>query len=63
MQGFERLGEFSRAVQASQAAGSAYWEHFSSYPDLQVAEGMLLGIMLMLPFWLAVACGLALTLR
>ncbi len=63
MQGFERLGEFSRAVHASRAESAACWDPFIPYPDLQVAEGMLLGLMLTLPFWLAVGCAIALTLR
>jgi hypothetical protein len=52
MQGFERLGEFSRALQASREA-SAAGSPFTPYvDDLRFAEGMLFGIALVMPFWL-----------
>ena len=54
MQGFERLGEFSRAVQASRAASAACGSPFVPHTDdLRFAEGMLFGVVLMLPFWLS----------
>ena len=52
MQGFERLGEFSRALQASREA-SAAGSPFTPYvDDLRFAEGVLFGVALMLPFWM-----------
>lgn len=51
MQGFERLGEFSRALQASREAAAC--DPFTPYvDDLQFAEGMLFSVALMLPFWM-----------
>ncbi len=51
MQGFERLGEFSRALQASREA--AAYDPFTPYvDDLRFAEGMLFSLALVLPFWL-----------
>lgn len=51
MQGFERLGEFSRAVQASREA--AAYDPFTAYADdLRFAEGMLFSLALVLPFWM-----------
>jgi hypothetical protein len=64
MQGFERIGDFSRAVRASRAASAACWDPFNPYvDDLQFAEGMLFGLMLVLPFWLTVAWALVLIVR
>ncbi len=51
MQGFERLGEFSRALQASREA--AAYHPFTPYvDDLRFAEGMLFAVALVLPFWM-----------
>lgn len=51
MQGFERLGEFSRAVQASREA--AAYDPFIAYADdLHFAQGMLFSLALVLPFWM-----------
>ena len=51
MQGFERLGEFSRALQASREAAAC--DPFTPYvDDLKFAEGVLFSIALMLPFWM-----------
>ncbi len=51
MQGFERLGEFSRALQASREAAAC--DPFTPcVDDLKFAEGMLFSVALMLPFWM-----------
>jgi hypothetical protein len=51
MQGFERLGEFSRVVRASREAACA--TPFTPYiDDLRFAEGMLFSLALVLPFWM-----------
>lgn len=53
MQGFERLGEFSRALQASREASAAAYDPFTPFvDDLRFAEGMLFGVALVLPFWM-----------
>ena len=61
MQGFERLREFNRAFQASEPLRTA---NLASYEllrnELEIAEGMLCGVMLVLPFWLALACAIEL---
>jgi len=51
MQGFERLREFSRAVEASREA--AAYSPFTPYvDDLRFAEGVLFSLALVLPFWM-----------
>jgi hypothetical protein len=51
MQGFERLGEFSRALQASR--DSIACNPFTPcVDDLRFAEGMLFSLALVLPFWM-----------
>ena len=51
MQGFERLGEFSRALQASREAVA--YDPFTPYADdLRFAEGVLFSLALVLPFWM-----------
>jgi hypothetical protein len=51
MQGFERLGEFNRALHASREAAAC--DPFIPYADdLRFAEGMLFSLALMLPFWM-----------
>jgi hypothetical protein len=53
MQGFERLGEFRRALRASREASAAGYDPFTPYvDDLRFAEGMLFGVALVLPFWM-----------
>ena len=55
MQGFERLRQFNRALQASEAAMPARWDPFApDTQDLQLAEGLLFGFVLVLPFWIMV---------
>ena len=51
MQGFQRLGEFSRALQASRAA-AAYDPFTPHVDDLRLAEGMLFSLALVMPFWM-----------
>ena len=51
MQGFERLGEFSRALHASRAA-AAYHPFTPGVDDLRFAQGMLFSLALVLPFWM-----------
>jgi len=56
MHGFEKLPAFRRALRASELARAANWNPFLVYDDgLQFAEGMLLSVALMLPFWALVA--------
>jgi hypothetical protein len=51
MQGFERLGEFSQALQASREAAAC--DPFTPYvDDLRFAEGMIFSLALVLPFWM-----------
>jgi hypothetical protein len=60
MYGLERLAEFSRAVQASRAAGATTWNlYYSPTEELQFAEGLLLAFVLVLPFWTALAYGIS----
>ena len=51
MQGFNRLGEFSRAMQASRDT-VAYQPFTPSADDLRFAEGLLFSVALVLPFWM-----------
>ena len=51
MQGFERLGEFSRSLQASRQVTAC--DPFTPFADdLRFAEGMLFSLALVLPFWM-----------
>lgn len=60
MQGFDRLGEFSRTVKASRQAGAATWNlYYSPTEELHFAEGLLLALVLVLPFWSALAYGIS----
>ncbi len=52
MQGFERLGEFSRARQASREAHAAGYPFTPYVDDLRFAEGVLFALALVLPFWM-----------
>jgi hypothetical protein len=62
MHGFERFGEFSRALQASKEAIAA--DPFIPYADdLRFAEGVLFSLALVLPFWILFGCALSLLLR
>jgi len=55
MQGFEKLPNFSRALQASRLARAANANPFAAYTDdLHFAEGMLVAMALVLPFWMLV---------
>jgi hypothetical protein len=55
MHGFERLRQFNRALQASEAAQAAHWGPFDpATQDLQLAEGLIFGMALVLPFWILV---------
>ena len=64
MQGFERLVEFSRAVRASREASAECWSPFTPYADdLQLAEGILFGLALVLPFWMLLGYTVALLAR
>ena len=64
MQGFERLREFNRAFQASQPIRSANLGSYElMYQQLEFAQGVLWGIVLVLPFWLALACAIELWTR
>ena len=61
MQGFERLREFNRAFQASHPLRTASLGSYELLQhELEFAEGMLCGVMLVLPFWLALACAIEL---
>lgn len=53
MQGFEKLGEFRRALHASREAADAGCSPFTPHvDDLRFAQGMLFSVALMLPFWM-----------
>ena len=62
MQGFERLGEFSRALRASRAETCV--SPFTPYvDDLRFAEGMLFSLALVLPFWMMLGYAVKLLTR
>jgi len=64
MQGFEKLPRFSRALRASHVARAAQWNPFAIYTDdLQFAEGMLLALALVGPFWILVGYAISLLAR
>jgi hypothetical protein len=64
MQGFNRYGQFSRAIQASRMAAAEQWNPFApQVQDLQFAEGLLFAIALVLPFWITLGYAIRLLAR
>jgi hypothetical protein len=64
MQGFDKLGEFNRAVQASRATAAAQWNPFHpQVQDLDFAEGLLFAGVLVLPFWISLGFAISLLVR
>lgn len=64
MQGFERFGEFNRAIGASRATAAAQWNPFlPQVQDFDFAEGLLLAIALVLPFWVSLGYAIRLLAR
>ena len=64
MLGFERFGEFRQAVRASRAAAAADLGSYSLIQyEIETAEGMFFGLLLMLPFWISMAYAIELLTR
>lgn len=64
MHGFDRYGQFSRAMQSSRVSAAAQWNPFApQVQDLQFAEGLLFAIALVLPFWISLGYAVSLLAR
>lgn len=64
MQGFDRFAEFNRAMSNSRATAAAQWNPFlPQIQDFDFAEGLLLALVLVLPFWISLGYAISLLAR